>query len=102
MEYKRYPAHDSPSRTVVIATRFTRDQEYLRDVVRRCGLRSVETTTYREALSALSIQGAAALVCDEELPWRDIVSHLAEDCQPPRIIIVTADPDQSLFAEALN
>jgi DNA-binding response OmpR family regulator len=102
MQYERYPADNSLSQTVVIATQFTRDREYLCDIVRQCRLRSVEATTYREVLSAVGVHGAAALVCDDGLPWRDIVSHLADNCQPPRLIIVTADHDQSLFAEALN
>jgi DNA-binding response OmpR family regulator len=102
MKYKRYAGYGSSTPAVVIATPFTRDREYLRDIVRQSGFSPVEVLTYRDALAAIGIHGPAAIVCDESLSWRDIIGHLADDSQPPRIVIVTADHDQAVFAEVLN
>jgi DNA-binding response OmpR family regulator len=102
MTYKWYAGYDSSARAIVIATPFTRDREYLRDIVRQSGFSPVEVLTYRDALAAIGVYRPAAIVCDESLSWRDMIGHLAYDSQPPRIVVVTADHDQCVFAEVLN
>jgi DNA-binding response OmpR family regulator len=65
-------------------------------------MQPVEVTTCREALSVISEFGVTAVFCDEMLPWRDLLSYLAEDCQPPRVVVVAAAPCESLWADVIN
>ena len=88
--------------TLLIASPMARDREYLRNIAERCDMLPIEATTYREALWAVGIYGPVAVVCDESLPWRDIVSYLADGCDPPRVIVVSAVVESRLFAEVLN
>ena len=94
--------YESLSQAVVIASPMTRDREYLRHIVEQCGMRPIEATTYRDALTAVGNCGAVAILCDESLPWRDIVGHLAEGCDAPRVIVIAAEVGARLFAEVLN
>src|SRR5688572_27131251 len=93
---------ESMPRAIIIASPMARDREYLRDMAERCDMRPIEASAYREALSVVGIYGPVAVVCDESLPWRDIVSYLAEGCDAPRVIVVAAVVESRLFEEVLN
>jgi DNA-binding NtrC family response regulator len=87
---------------VVLATPWATDREYLRRLVKEHKMRPVEVGTCREALSAIGEFGATVVFCDEHLPWRDLLSYLAEDCSPPRVIVVGAAPCESLCADVIH
>ena len=96
------PREPASPAVVILATELSRDLEDLRHTLEEHELRIVEVTTYKEALSAVGTLGPTALFCDEKLPWRDLLSYLAESCDRPRIIVVAAAPSESLCAEVVN
>jgi DNA-binding NtrC family response regulator len=88
---------------IVIASPWARDREYLRYAVdQHQQLRAIEAASCRDALSALSASDAQLVLCDESFPWRDLLSYLADAVEPPRVIVVAAAPQASLYAEVLN
>jgi DNA-binding response OmpR family regulator len=87
---------------VVLATPWARDRDYLRPILQHHGIRIIEAITYREALSAAGRYGATAVLCDETLAWRDLLSHLAVCCEPPRLVVISAAPSRTLCAEVMN
>ena len=95
------PRPPSPA-VVVLATLLSRDRKYLRDAIEAHELRAVEVTTCNEALLAIGDVGPTAIFCDEQLPWRDLLSCLAQSCHCPRIIVVAAAPCETLCAEVVN
>lgn len=88
--------------TVILATPLARDLQYLRQIIDQHHLQTVQASTHREALAAISRSGATALICDESIPWRDLLSYLADDCDPPRVIVVASAPRNTLWAEVLS
>ena len=87
---------------VILATPFARDLQYLRQLIEEKQMEPVAAGAYREVLAAIGRFGAMAVVCDESLQWRDLLSRLAEDCDPPRMIVVAAASSQGLWAEVLS
>lgn len=100
-EQYRYQPAASPV-TVIVATPLTRDSQYLRQIARKHNLQTAEVGSYREALAAIARSGATALVCDESLPWRDLLSYLADNCDPPRVVVVASTPPNTMWAEVLS
>jgi DNA-binding response OmpR family regulator len=100
-EQYRYVRAVSPA-AVILATPLERDLQYLRRVAEQSALVSMEAATGREALAAISHTGAGAVICDESLPWRDLLSYLAEDCDPPRVIVIASAPQNTMWAEVLS
>jgi DNA-binding response OmpR family regulator len=96
----QYSARAAPA--VVLVTPSVTDRAYLRQIVEQHEMLPVEVATCREALSAVGESGARVVFCDEKLPWQDLLSYLAEECNPPRIVVVTDAPCESLCADVIN
>lgn len=88
---------------VVLASPWARDRGYLRLILQeRQELRIVEVATYGEAISTISRHGASAVVCDQDLPWRDLISRMTYLYDPPRVIVIAKAPAAAFYAEVMN
>ena len=68
------------------------------------GLRTMLSRTCREALRQISGGQPRIVLCDKQLPdgdWKDIIGWLADDPEPPRMIVLAGD-DSAFYAEAIN
>jgi two-component system, response regulator RegA len=86
----------------------TPDRENIRIVQTAAAERYLETIvahTYREALGAAAKKAMALIFCDRDLPdgsWKDLLSRLVTNPEPPRLVVVAEPSDQALWAEAIN
>jgi DNA-binding response OmpR family regulator len=84
------------------------DSDNIRIVQAAATEQSVETIvahTYREALSATAKKTIALIFCERDLPdgsWKDLLSRLVINPEPPKLVVVAEPCDRALWAEALN
>jgi DNA-binding response OmpR family regulator len=77
----------------------------IRAGARESGWRTQEVRGYREAVLQLCREKAPVIVCNSKLPdgaWEDILSATATQTVQPRIIVVSRQADERLWAEVLN
>ena len=87
---------------VLVASPSVQDREYLHHVLGEKQIHVIEAGSYRGALAAIGRYGAAAVLCDESLPWRDLLSRLAETCYSPSVIVIAESTSSAACGEVLN
>jgi DNA-binding NtrC family response regulator len=87
---------------VIIAMPMERDRHYVREIIQSDGVAIIEVSEYGDLVTALGKNGASAILCDETLRWRDVLSQIAPMNDPPRLIVVTSTADPALWTEILN
>jgi FixJ family two-component response regulator len=69
------------------------------------GWRTQEVRGYREAILQLCREKAPVIVCNSKLPdgaWEDVLGATATQTVRPRIIVVSRQADERLWADVLN
>jgi DNA-binding NtrC family response regulator len=77
----------------------------LRDILEseRWTVRTVKS--YREAAHAMQNETPAVVTCENELPdgdWKDLFRLAISMQEPPPVVVVARNADESLWAEVLN
>lgn len=86
----------------------TPDRDDIRTVESAAAEESVETVvahTYREALGAAAKKTISLIFCEQGLPdgsWKDLLSRLVVNPEPPKLVVLAEPSDQTLWAEAIN
>jgi DNA-binding NtrC family response regulator len=86
----------------------TPDHDDIRVVQSAAAEQSAETVvahTYREALGATAKKTISLIFCQEGLPdgnWKDLLSRIVVDPEPPRLVVMAEPSDQALWAEAIS
>ena len=84
---------------------FIEDLSFLEKKFQDAGWRLYTAHTYREALMQLTHERMPIVICERQLPdgsWKDVLSQLAPMVDRPRLIVVSRDADEKLWAEVLN
>ena len=74
-------------------------------ILRRSNWAHKKARTIAEALQMMRSAPVSVVLCESCLPdgsWKDLLTVLKESDSPPRLILVSAMPDDCLWAEALN
>ena len=81
------------------------DYLFLRQLFTQTSWRLHEAYTYREAVTALCKDRMPVVLCEHVLPdgdWKDILSQTAPLPDPPRLIVISPQANDQLWAEVLN
>jgi DNA-binding response OmpR family regulator len=91
--------------TVLAVSPHEEDHVCLRAIVGHSNWQIFGAPACREALSFLSKNQMAVLVCERDLPdgdWKSLLDHLSALSLPPRLVVTSRDADDTLWAEVLN
>jgi DNA-binding response OmpR family regulator len=91
--------------TVLTVSADQEDHRLLSDMLSADGWKVLPARSCREAFSSVKANRPAVIACDHKLPdgtWRDLFSLLAGINEPPPLIVVSRNADESLWAEVLN
>jgi DNA-binding NtrC family response regulator len=61
--------------------------------------------SYRAALFALAKQSVSLIICDQLLQdgsWKDLLGRIAMMNEPPRLVVMAAPENRTLWAEAIS
>ena len=78
---------------------------FLKQVFRDTNWELREARGYRDARMILCNDRMPVVICESCLldgNWKDILSQVAVLPNPPRLIVTSREPDESLWAEVLN
>jgi DNA-binding NtrC family response regulator len=83
----------------------SRDLAMLGEVSRQAGWEMHAAGSYREAVKLLCFDRMPVMLCDcsfRDGTWLDIISHIAPLMNPPRLIVMCAQGNESLWSQVLN
>jgi DNA-binding NtrC family response regulator len=81
------------------------DRVRLREIFRERGLRLCEASTWREGAEGCARRQPHVVICEAKLPdadWKEVLSATASLRDPPRVIVISSQADEFLWAEVLN
>ena len=91
--------------TVLTVSADRRDHESLRQMLSAERWDVLQAETCGEALTAVKAKRPSVVTCDHNLPdgtWRDLFSLLESIGEPPPMVVISRQADESLWAEVLN
>jgi len=95
-----------PESTLLLAVSpYREDLTFLTQTFRETTWKLCGARTYREALTLLCHDRMPVVICRCCLPdgnWKDVLSQIAVLPDPPRLLVVSGDPDDRLWAEVIN
>ena len=96
---------ESMERTALLVSPAAEDHELLRDLFRRQGWRLEYTASFDAISMRLSQQAASVVITERDLSvrnWKDVLELIQSLPEPPFLIVISRQADESLWAEALN
>ena len=91
--------------TVLGVSPHEEDHACLRAILGHSNWTIIEAHTCHEAMSILSMNRMAVLVCERDLPdgdWKNLQDSLSALPLPPLLVVTARDADNALWAEVLN
>jgi PleD family two-component response regulator len=82
-----------------------KDRARLHEILRPHDVELYEATTWQDGAEVLSRCGPQVVICEAILPdanWRDVLEQTALLKDSPRLIVISSQADEFLWAEVLN
>lgn len=91
--------------TVLGVSPYEEDHICLRAIIGHSSWKIFEAHASHEAMSFLSKNRMAVLICERDLPdgdWKTLLDSLSTLPLPPRLVVASRDADDTLWAEVFN
>lgn len=81
------------------------ERTWLGEVLRRHGVRVWQAATWREGSGSFRDCRPHAVICEADLPdagWKEVLKRISRLKNAPRLIVISSQAGESLWAEVLN
>ena len=91
--------------SILVVTPDRADAEVIQSAAAEQSADTIVAQTYREALGAAAKKTIPLIFSEQGLPdgnWKDLLSRILVDPEPPRLVVMAEPSDQALWAEAIS
>jgi DNA-binding NtrC family response regulator len=104
-EMNRVPTAEGRPAAVLLLCPLAEDRARLSEMLRKYGLKLYEAVTWREGAGTLARHRPHVVICEAILPdadWKRVVNRTSRRKDAPRVIVISSQADDFLWAEVLN
>ena len=97
--------NESMEHTALLVSPAAEDHEILRKLFRHHGWRLEHASSFDSISMQLSQKAASVVITERDLSarnWKDVLKVIQDLADPPILIVISRQADESLWAEALN